>query len=97
MSFSNYIKRKKHKIYITFLNELKQFLFNNANNITLDKRIWSLYYFLSCHANFDDMIISLNRFLKAKQSYTFNELMIIRIFKFKLEAPVFWLNRLIKG
>ena len=97
ISFANFIKRKKHQTYIHFIQELKQFLILNSNNVTLDKRLMSLYYFLSCHANFDDLIISLNRFLKAKKSYTFSEIMIIRIFKFKLEYPVFWLNEFIKG
>lgn len=97
ISFSNYIKKRKHKICINFIKELKQFLINNANNVTLDKRIFSLYYFLSCHTNFDDIIISLNRFLKAKKNYSFSELMIIRIFKFKLEYPILWLNVFIKG
>lgn len=95
--FSNFIKRRKFKLYYQLIAELKYFLAVNANNVTLDKRIFSLYYFLSCHGNFDDIIVSLNRFIKAKSSYTKNEMAIIRLIKFKLEFPILWMNKFIKG
>lgn len=97
MGLIKYIKNKKIDLYCSFIRELKYFVNTNANNITLDKRIYSLYYFLSCHPSYDDIIISLNRFIKAKKAYSFKEIMLIRFLKLKLEMPVFWLNRIIKG
>ena len=40
--FSNFIKRRKFKLYYQLIAELKYFLAVNANNVTLDKRIFSL-------------------------------------------------------
>lgn len=97
MFFIDYIKKEKQRLYIKFIMELKQFLIHNANNKTLNKRIFSLYYFLSCHASYDDLIISLNRFIEAKKFYSFGELMIVRLLKLKLEFPILGINHFIKG
>ena len=93
----NRIEMKKHDLFVQLIKELKTFLINNSNNLTLDKRIFSLYYFISCHSSFDDVIITLNRFLQSKKFYTFGEIMIVRLLKFKLEAPLFWINRIIRS
>ena len=89
----------KHRIYAKLLIELRQFIRENAENETLDRRIFSLYYFLSCHSSYDDMVVSLNRFIetaKETKAYSFKEVLLFRTLLLRLELPMLWLNRLIK-
>lgn len=91
--FKFWWENKKVKVYIKFIKELREFVNSNADNSSLDKRVWSLYYFLGQHPDYDSLIISLNRFLAAKESYSRNEILLIRVLLFKLEFPLFWFNR----
>lgn len=91
--FKYWWQNKKNKVYDQFITELRLFTNQNADNPTMDKRIWSLYYFLSQHSDYDSLIITLNRFIRAKKDYTDAENMLIKVLLFKLEAPLFWLNR----
>lgn len=79
--------------------ELEQFLANKDNDKTINPRITSFYFFLYCHATYDDIITSLNRFINASKqpnAYTTAEAIMFRVFLFKLELPMLWLNRLFK-
>ena len=89
------IQQKEAKVFEELKLELLTFLSEEEQVQKLSKRIYSLYYFLSCHTSYSDVMTSLNRFIRAKTDYSFSEIMIVRILKFKLEAPLLWTNKLI--